>query len=58
VDGVKVAGPVTVTVTGNWCTFQTAATPAFPMTAGTHVLKIYSDQQYENLETVNVISSP
>ncbi|HEX5393216.1 MAG TPA: carbohydrate-binding protein [Rhodocyclaceae bacterium] len=58
VDGVKVAGPVMVPVTSSWCTFKSAATTAFPLAAGTHVLKIMSDQQYFNLESVNVISSP
>ncbi len=58
VDGVKVTGSIPVPVTGSWCSFGTAATPAFPMTAGTHVLRITSDQQYSNLETINVIGSP
>jgi hypothetical protein len=58
VDGVKVAGPVQIPTTGAWCTFRTVATPAFPLTAGPHVLKIVSDQQYFNVESINVISSP
>jgi hypothetical protein len=58
VDGVKVAGPVLVPVTGAWCSFQAMTTPAFALTAGTHVLRITSDQQYFNLETINVIGSP
>lgn len=58
VDGVKVAGPVLVPVTSDWCTFQTVKTPSFPLTAGPHVLRIVSDQQYFNLESINVTTSP
>jgi hypothetical protein len=58
VDGVKVAGPVQIPMTGAWCTFRSVATPAFPLTAGPHVLRIVSDQQYFNVDSVNVISSP
>ncbi|MGE5467075.1 MAG: carbohydrate-binding protein [Ignavibacteria bacterium] len=58
VDGVKVAGPIAVPATGAWCSFQNVSTPAIALTAGTHVLRITSDQQYFNLETVNVTSSP
>jgi hypothetical protein len=58
VDGVKVAGPVTIPITGNWCSFQPVSTPAFQMSAGTHVLSLYSDQQYSNLETISILPSP
>jgi hypothetical protein len=58
VDGAKVAGPIAVPVTGAWCNFQPVAAPAIPLTAGTHVLRIVSDQQYFNLETIDVIASP
>ncbi|HEX8963566.1 MAG TPA: heparinase II/III family protein [Rhodocyclaceae bacterium] len=58
VDGARVAGPVPVPTTGGWCVFHPVATPAFRMTAGTHVLRIQSDRQFFNIETVDVIGSP
>lgn len=58
VDGVKVTGPVLVPVSGAWCSFKLATSPSFPLTAGTHVLRIVSDQQYFNVESINVINTP
>jgi hypothetical protein len=34
------------------------AAPAIPLTAGIHPLRIVSDQQYSNVETIDVIANP
>lgn len=58
VDDVKVTGSLLVPKTGSWDTFQWIATPKIALTAGRHVLKVVADQQYFNLNSINVISVP
>ena len=57
VDNVAVTASIKVPVTGGWATFQPVTTPAFAMSAGKHVLKIVSDQQYFNLNSITVAAS-
>ena len=57
VDGVRVTPSLLFPLTGGWTTYQWVATPAFALAAGTHVLKIVSDQQYFNLNSVNVVAA-
>lgn len=57
VDGVDVTGRVTVANTGGWETYRWAGKQGVSLTAGTHVLKIVSDQQYFNLNAIKVSAS-
>jgi len=53
VDGVNVSGSTTVPNTGAWTTFTSVPVAAVDLTAGTHVLKVVSDQQYFNLDAIS-----
>jgi hypothetical protein len=57
VDGVNVTGTVTVPKTGSWTTFQWVGKQGVKLTAGKHVLKVVSEQQYFNLSAVSVLES-
>jgi hypothetical protein len=57
VNGNRVTNSIPVPLTGSWNTFQWVATPAIPLTAGTHVLKVVADQQYFNLNSLSVEAS-
>lgn len=52
VDGVNVSGSQTVPNTGAWTTFTSVPVATVNMTAGQHVLKVVSDQQYFNLDAI------
>ena len=55
VDGVNVTGSVSVPSTGSWSTYQSVtATKTFSLSAGQHVLRLVSDQQYFNVESLQV----
>ena len=58
IDDTDVTGRVTVPNTGNWNTFQWVGKQAIRLTAGQHVLKVVSDQQYFNLRDVWVVARP
>ncbi|TMI41479.1 MAG: carbohydrate-binding protein, partial [Betaproteobacteria bacterium] len=55
IDGVNVTGSVTVPNTGSWNTFQWVGKLGVPLTAGRHVLKIVADQQYFNLDAIQIL---
>ncbi len=57
-DGAKATASTPVPLTGSWCNFQPVPTVAFPLSSGVHVLRIAADQQYFNVETVDVIRTP
>ena len=58
VDGADVSGSVAVSGTGSWCTFDTVtARTGLSLGAGTHSLRVYSDQQYFNLNWIGVSAS-
>ncbi|MDE2584723.1 MAG: heparinase II/III family protein, partial [Betaproteobacteria bacterium] len=57
IDGKNVTGSVTSIKTSNWCTFSWFGKTGIPISAGTHLLKIYSDAQYFNINQVRVLSS-
>src|SRR5437899_6055710 len=57
IDGVNVTGSVVVPNTGGWSTFQWVTKPGVPLTAGKHVLKIVADQQYFNLNSIQVLAT-
>jgi len=58
IDGTDVTGSITPLNTGSWCTFNWFGKTGVPLTAGTHILKVFADQQYFNLNSVRVTASP
>jgi hypothetical protein len=56
IDGVPLTGSVLIPNTGNWNTFQWVSTPSLSLTAGKHLLKIVTDQQYFNLNTIRLLA--
>src|SRR5688572_13893135 len=54
VDGVDKTGPVTVPTTGGWGTFQWVGKGGIALTAGTHVLKVFANQQFFNLDKIRL----
>jgi hypothetical protein len=57
IDGVNVTGSVLVPLTAGWDDFKWVTRTGVPLTAGTHVLKVVSDQQYFNLDAVRVTAT-
>src|SRR6267143_1102214 len=54
IDGLNLTGSILVPNTGSWNTFQWVGKLGVPLTAGWHVLKIVTDQQYFNLNSIRV----
>src|SRR5437899_1428221 len=57
IDGQNVTGSVVVPNTGNWNSFQWVGKKGVALSAGLHVLRIFADQQYFNLNSVRVLQS-
>ena len=57
IDGVDVTGPVSGLNTGNWCKFNWFGKTGIPLAAGQHVLKIFANAQYFNLNAIRVTAS-
>jgi hypothetical protein len=57
IDGKDVTGATVVPNTGNWSTFQWSGRKGVALTAGKHVLKIVSNQQYFNLNSIRVTTA-
>src|SRR5881296_936851 len=57
IDGVNVTGSVAVPNTGGWGTFQWVGVGGISLSAGQHVLRIYADQEYFNLDALRVVAS-
>ena len=57
VDGANVTGSIQVPKTGSWSTFQWFGKQSVPLTAGNHVIKVVSDQQYFNMNAVRAVLS-
>ena len=57
IDGVNVTGSVAVPNTGWWGTFQWIGVGGVSLSAGQHVLRIYADQEYFNLDALRVVAS-
>src|SRR5262249_59116685 len=55
VDGADVTGAVSVPNTGGWSTFQWFGKQNVALTAGKHVIKVVSDQQYFNMSAVRAV---
>jgi hypothetical protein len=57
VDGVNVTGSVSVPITGSWDTYQWFGKKAVPLTAGKHVIKLISEQQWFDVSALTVLAS-
>src|SRR5436853_4139764 len=57
IDGQNVTGSITVPNTGGWNAFQWVGKQGVPIAAGKHVLKIFADQQYFNLNSIRVTAA-
>ena len=57
IDGVNVTGTIVVPNTGGWSTFQWVGKKGVALTAGVHVLKVVSDMQYFDLNSIRVVTS-
>jgi hypothetical protein len=55
IDGVNVTGSVTVPNTGSWNTFQFVGKGGVSLSAGLHILRIYSEQEYFNLDAIQIL---
>src|SRR5437016_1922351 len=57
IDGQDVTGSIIVPNTGWWKAFQWVGKQGVPIAAGKHVLKIFADQQYFNLNSFRVTAT-
>ena len=57
VDNVNVTGSVAFPNTGNWCGFTWSPKKTVSLSAGMHVLKLYADKQYINVNSLRVSSA-
>jgi Big-like domain-containing protein/carbohydrate binding protein with CBM6 domain len=59
VDRVNVTGSVTVPNTGGWCNFQDVEVAGgVGLSAGQHVLRVQSDVQYFNMNSITITALP
>ncbi len=57
VDGANVTGAVPVPKTGGWSTYQWFGKKGVALTAGTHVVRLVSDQQWFNVSALSMQAS-
>src|SRR5882672_8358225 len=57
IDGQDVTGLIIVPNTGWWNAFQWVGKQGVPIATGKHVLKIFADQQYFNLNSIRVMAA-
>src|SRR5436190_1652928 len=57
IDGQNVTGSIIVPNTGGWSAFQWVGKQGVSIAAGKHVLKIFADQQYFNLNSIRVTAA-
>jgi len=55
IDGAPVTGSITVPTTPNWITFNWVGAGGINLTAGTHVLKIVSEQEWFDIDALRVV---
>ena len=55
IDGVDVTGVVAAPNTGSWGTFQWVGKGGVSLTAGQHILKMYANAQYFNLDKIRTL---
>jgi hypothetical protein len=56
IDGADVTGPVSVPSTGWWGTYAWYGTSGVSLAAGQHVLRVYAEQEYFNLNAIRITS--
>ena len=56
IDGVNVTGSVAVPNTGWWGTFQWIGVGGIPLAAGQHVLRLYADEEYFNIDSLRFVT--
>jgi len=54
VDNVNVTGSIPFPNTGGWCAFAWSSKKSVSLSAGTHVLKLFADKQYFNVNSLRV----
>jgi hypothetical protein len=57
IDGTDVTGTIVVPNTGNWNVFQWVGRKGVTLSAGSHLLKIVSNQQYFDLNSIRVVAT-
>src|SRR5438876_8592692 len=57
IDGQDVTGAIIVTNTAGWSAFRWVGKQGVPIATGKHVLKIFADQQYFNLNSIRVTAA-
>jgi hypothetical protein len=55
IDGVDVTGSILVPNTGSWWTFQWVGVSGVALTAGQHILRVRSEQQYFDLDAIRTV---
>jgi hypothetical protein len=58
VDGVNVTGTVVLPDTGGWTSYQWVGKRSVELAAGTHFLKVVSEQPYFGFNTIRVSATP
>ena len=58
VDDVDLTGPVRLPDTGGWDRYEWLGTRPVPLAAGTHVFKLKSEQQYFDVNSARLVSTP
>ena len=56
IDGVDRTGSILVPSTGSWGTFQYIGKSGVSLTPGQHILKIYAEQEYFNLDALRLVA--
>src|SRR5262249_20762380 len=55
IDGANVTGTIAIPPTGDFGTFQWVGKKSVPLTAGQHVLKLVSEQQYADVNQIRAM---
>jgi RHS repeat-associated protein len=58
VDGADASGLVPLPDTGGWAVYQWAGKKTVALTAGTHILRIASEQQYFDMNQIRMTATP
>lgn len=56
IDGMDVTGSISVPTTSYWNDFQVVGRGNIDLSAGFHILKIYSEQEYFDLDSISVFA--
>jgi beta-glucanase (GH16 family) len=56
-DGTDITGAVNIPVTGGWTNWQNVVATNKPMTAGTHIMRVYVENTGFNLNYINITAN-